>query len=292
METKQITAGSRIGAMFLDHIVMSFLMVLMLFPIMSFGFGDSLNDESLRSPFYSGWELYLMIFAVSLYFNKDIIQGKSIAKRALKQEVIDVKTNEIASPFKCLIRNLSIIIWPIEVIVVLVSPSRRIGDFIAGTRVEYISQNRDSKPPINYKNVLLSIIIGFSILASLNVLFLDKIGDGSFESPDFISSSYNKELSDLFENTINDKHPDDILDTHFKVFDKVENDSIKYIAGTFYLTEDYENSDFDLIKDEIFNTMFTIIPKYEFILYGKFVYQDEWGTSTTAKNYDWRKIDK
>ena len=44
-----------------------------------------------------------------------------------------MKTDTVASSLKCLIRNITIILWPIEVIVVLVSPSRRIGDFIAGT---------------------------------------------------------------------------------------------------------------------------------------------------------------
>ncbi len=152
-----MTAGPRIGAMLLDHVVMTFAIMFLVLPFTIGGF-DGITDESTSTPpFSSDLIFYVMIFGMSLYFNKDMIQGKSVAKRALKLEVVDIKTGEVASSLKCLVRNLTIAVWPIEVIAVLISPSRRIGDLIAGTKVEYITDERDSKPKVDFKNLLLSI---------------------------------------------------------------------------------------------------------------------------------------
>ncbi|WP_412766860.1 RDD family protein [Tenacibaculum vairaonense] len=42
---------------------------------------------------------------------------KSISKRILGFQVIDIKTNKPASKFQCLTRNLTIFLWLIEIIV-------------------------------------------------------------------------------------------------------------------------------------------------------------------------------
>lgn len=34
-----------------------------------------------------------------------------------------------------MLRNITLIIWPVEVVVSLINPGRRLGDFLAGTRV-------------------------------------------------------------------------------------------------------------------------------------------------------------
>ncbi len=146
-----MTAGKRIGAMLLDHIVMTFVIMIIALPTMMAKFNNAFGDEPLTPKGGIDWSLILMCFGMALYFNKDMIQGKSIAKRALKQEVVDIKTGEVASSLKCFVRNLTIAIWPIEVIVVLISPARRIGDFMAGTRVELMTDDRNSKPKVDLK---------------------------------------------------------------------------------------------------------------------------------------------
>ncbi len=94
-----MTAGPRIGAMLLDHVVMTFAIMFLVLPFTIGGF-DGITDESTSTPFSSDLIFYVMIFGMSLYFNKDMIQGKSVAKRALKLEVVDIKTGEVASSFK------------------------------------------------------------------------------------------------------------------------------------------------------------------------------------------------
>lgn len=293
MIKKKMKAGPRIGAMLLDHFVMTFAIMFLVLPFTIGSFGEGITDESMVTPFSSDLILYVLIFGMSLYFNKDMIQGKSVAKRALKLEVVDIKTGEVASSLKCLVRNLTIAIWPIEVIAVLISPSKRIGDLIAGTRVEYISAERNSKPKVNFKNLLLSILIGFMILYVGSFLVKGKIGKGAFDNPDYVKTSYNKTLSTKLENHLDSTRSDYLLDTHVKVYDTIMNDSLKYISALFYLNENYiDRNSFDDIKQEIFNSMFQVVPKSDFILMGKFIYDGQSTKQSTWRTYDWRKIDK
>lgn len=293
MKKKEVTAGTRIGAMLLDHFVMTFAIMFLVLPFTIGSFGEGITDDSTTSPFSSDLFFYLMVFGMSLYFNKDMIQGKSVAKRALKLEVVNIKTGEVASSLKCLIRNLTIAVWPIEVIAVLINPSRRIGDFIAGTRVGYISDERNSKPRVDFKNLLLSILIGFMILFAGSLLLKGKIGNGAFDNPDYVETSYNKTLSTQLEIHLDSMRSDYLVDTHVKVYDTITNDSLKYISALFYLNENYiDRSSFENIKQDIFNSMYQIVPKSDFILMGKFIYDGQSTKQSTSRTYDWRKIDK
>lgn len=293
MKKKEVTAGTRIGAMLLDHFVMTFAIMFLVLPFTIGSFGEGITDDSTTSPFSSDLFFYLMVFGMSLYFNKDMIQGKSVAKRALKLEVVNIKTGEVASSLKCLIRNLTIAVWPIEVIAVLINPSRRIGDLIAGTRVGYISDERNSKPRVDFKNLLLSILIGFMILFAGSLLLKGKIGNGAFDNPDYVETSYNKTLSTQLEIHLDSMRSDYLVDTHVKVYDTITNDSLKYISALFYLNENYiDRSSFENIKQDIFNSMYQIVPKSDFILMGKFIYDGQSTKQSTSRTYDWRKIDK
>lgn len=292
MIKKEMTAGPRIGAMLLDHVVMTFVIMIIALPVMSMGF-NSFGDDTSAMPGAIDWTLYLLLFGMSLYFNKDMVQGKSVAKRALKQEVVDIKTGEVASSLKCLVRNLTIAVWPIEVIAVLISPSRRIGDFIAGTRVEYITEERNSKPKVDFKNLSMAIVIGFMILFIGSFLVKSKIGNGAFDNPDYVETSFNKQLSTELESHLDSTRNDYLMDTHIKVYDTIANDSLKYISASFYLTENYiDRSSFENVKQEIFNSMYEIVPKSDFILMGKFIYDGKSTKQSTMRTYDWRKIDK
>jgi hypothetical protein len=111
---------------------------------------------------------YLNIIAFSLYFNKDVYSGRSIAKRLLKLQVVDIKTDMPANPIKCLIRNLTLVIWPIEVIVALINNERRIGDFIAGTRLTSYRPVQHNEP-VNWAWIAVAIMI--SIIVTYFILF-------------------------------------------------------------------------------------------------------------------------
>lgn len=120
--------SKRIGSMFLDHVIVC-MTVGILGIIFIQIFEPILNSVGIDTTILMG----LLVFLI--YFNKDFLKGKSPAKRLVGLQVIDINTNLPASRLKCFIRNLTIPFWIIEVIVTLFSRQRRIGDFIAGTKV-------------------------------------------------------------------------------------------------------------------------------------------------------------
>jgi uncharacterized RDD family membrane protein YckC len=73
-----------------------------------------------------------MIFVI---LNKDFFKGQSISKRIYGYQIIDIKANQTANETKCMLRNITMILWPLEALMILINPSRRLGDFIAGTKL-------------------------------------------------------------------------------------------------------------------------------------------------------------
>ena len=70
-----------------------------------------------------------------IFINKDFFRSKSIGKRIFGLTIVNKSDSKPATNVQCLIRNLTILIWPIEVITLLFSSNERIGDLIAGTKV-------------------------------------------------------------------------------------------------------------------------------------------------------------
>lgn len=172
--------GRRLASMFVDH----FLNVIAIGVIAIIGvtvymvIGGNTSEEAFSTDTVGVFALLLL----SLYFNKDIFQGRSIAKRVLRFQVIVKRTGLPAKSVRCFIRNITIIIWPIEVLVIAISPSRRIGDFIAGTKVVLF----DSKQISNVKasQMLLAVILSFSYTLLIALVFVTATGldesDGAF----------------------------------------------------------------------------------------------------------------
>lgn len=160
MNTK-ITLGIRLVLMLVDHFAMTIIVVLIAF--ITFGFAFII--QSLQS---EHWSLYLLLiimvpFIFSVYINKDALNGQSPAKRILKYKVIDVKTNEIASPLKCLIRNLILPVWIIEIPFVIFNPEQRLGDMIAGTKV--VQNDFKIKSKLEMKKVVTALSLGMVYMA-------------------------------------------------------------------------------------------------------------------------------
>lgn len=106
-----------------------FLIILM---IPSFIFQDPFQTEPTLLDILPIIPFGLVFIAI---FNKDFFNGQSVVKRYLGYQVIDIKTLKSASHFKCMLRNITGPIWPVEVVFALANRQRRLGDFIAGTKV-------------------------------------------------------------------------------------------------------------------------------------------------------------
>jgi uncharacterized RDD family membrane protein YckC len=68
-------------------------------------------------------------------FNKDFYSGQSVVNRLWGYKVVDIKTGNSPGQFRCMLRNLTVPIFPFELPFVLFNSERRLGDFIAGTKL-------------------------------------------------------------------------------------------------------------------------------------------------------------
>lgn len=125
--------------------------------------------------------IWISIIPYSLFLflilNKDFFKGRSVAKRLQGYQVVDSNTDTAATEIQCMIRNITLIIWPIEAFFLLISPRRRLGDIIAGTKINdaekelpesILSDMHDIDKSKKYKTLItLSILIVLLISLAL-----------------------------------------------------------------------------------------------------------------------------
>ena len=136
------STGYRFLSMLIDFLIFSISMwilsMIFIFPAMSMSNMAEMMEPGHEPPtfnFFPNSYTYFLGAVYALYFCKDSFNGKSPGKRILKMQVLNYKTKLPASPLRCIIRNLFTIFWPIEFIVALANPDRRVGDYVAGTEV-------------------------------------------------------------------------------------------------------------------------------------------------------------
>lgn len=154
--------------MLLDHIIMTIVIVPpMMLIILASNAIFKFDNRILSRIFFS------MVF---IYINKDFFNAKSPAKRILGYQVINRKTEKPATELQCFIWNLTIAIaWPLEVIVGYINPQRRIGDYIANTKVVTSDKEKlktiltDIKNKKFKLNFLIILIIGMIYFYGLSL---------------------------------------------------------------------------------------------------------------------------
>jgi uncharacterized RDD family membrane protein YckC len=83
--------------------------------------------------------LSLFLFVVAL--NKDFFLSQSLVKRYWGYQVVNVKTLKPASQLKCMIRNITIPVFPFEMFFLLINKEKRLGDYIAGTKLVRVEKS-------------------------------------------------------------------------------------------------------------------------------------------------------
>jgi uncharacterized RDD family membrane protein YckC len=159
----------RILSMLLDHFIMCFLTIPLgiIVSVIVFKF-ELAHTKSIG--------MILFSIPMFIYMNKDFLMAKSPAKRIMGYQIIDIKTSKPASEFQCFVRNLTIIGWPIEVIVGLINPQRRLGDFLANTKVITSDKEKLKSMWNDLKNIKMKInFIGIFILGGLFFYGLSKL---------------------------------------------------------------------------------------------------------------------
>lgn len=238
---KEVNAGIRLGSMIVDHFIMTMIAMLFFIPTMidTFSGAFTISHEQNVNDDFRGPLFYIGLIGFALYFCKDCINGRSIAKRILKLQVVDNKTEQVASPLKCFVRNIFCIIWPIEVIVSLINPSRRIGDQVAGTKVVFYEPSIIEQPKVEIKKLLVPLALSFGLL--LLILQPFQSLKSSMTSAKYVESSYNDGESKSLEKVFADSLGQYVTPS-VKVYDKIENQNLKYISIILRLKENYLES--------------------------------------------------
>ena len=118
----------------------------------------------LKSPDLTYTDILFLILVTAYMISKDIFASRSFGKRRTNTYIIDIQTNKTASGVKTILRNITIMIWPLEIVIAIVNPKRRIGDFIAGTKIVQ-SANKSHKKDIDKKQIVKDY--SFAILCSI-----------------------------------------------------------------------------------------------------------------------------
>lgn len=157
MKTNKINFTQRLKAMMVDFssmIVVGFVLM-----IISIIFENTIAIPSN----------YLNTFLVGtiygIFFCKDICQGRSIGKRIFHLQVVS-QDDTSCSVLKLVLRNLFVFIWPIEIIVCMINPEKRLADFLLRTKVIAYEENKQV-----YKTRLVNVIITpFIVLLLMYIL--------------------------------------------------------------------------------------------------------------------------
>ena len=151
--------------MLLDHVFMTIIVMVFFLPTLISDFSDAfkISHEQTDSKFMERPTVYIAMLGFALYFCKDIINGRSIAKRILKLQVVDNATGRVATPLQCFVRNIFCVLWPIEVIVAMRNRSGRLGDRVAGTRLVNYDPALE-QPKLNIGKTVLTIIIAYGFV--------------------------------------------------------------------------------------------------------------------------------
>ncbi|MHA4740818.1 RDD family protein [Dyadobacter sp. MSC1_007] len=286
---KQISVGTRLGSMLLDHFFMTMVAMVFSLPgmISTFAGTFEVTHEQQSIDFFGGTFLYVNLIGFALYFCKDCINGQSIAKRILKLQVVDNETGLAASPLKCLVRNLSIVLWPIEALISLTNTSRRLGDRIAGTKL-VVFDGAIEQSRINISQVLIPMVIAYGLMILLMLPFKAMMPAVEHRKIDFIESSYNdqssKEAEKLFADSLGQ-----YLTASIRVYDQVQNSPSKYISVIIQLNENYLESDQDFERIESLTkpVLFSKFPEKTFVGQIKYVYKTSGSMQTTIVPVTW-----
>ena len=284
-------AGTRLASMVLDHFVMTFVAMLFFIPGMLSSFAAAFRvGHEQSTAFAVGSLFYIGLFGLSLYLCKDAFNGRSVGKRMLKLQVVHNETEVAASPLRCFIRNLFCGLWPVEVIVTVASPGRRIGDLVAGTKVVPFNSDTEQPPP-NYWQIGLTVAIAYLFMLLFMLPFEGIRSMINDRHVSFVEASINNvaaaELVDLFEKELGHELTADV-----RLYDEIEEDpDLRYMSIILTLKKDYlaDDDSFETIREKVNPVIFTLYPKGTFVGQVKYVYRKPGTMIMRTVPLDWRE---
>lgn len=99
---------------------------------------------------------------------KDLIGGRSPGKRLQKLQLVRLDGSPV-SYTRMVLRNLFLVIWPIELIMYLANSGQRLGDLACKTTV--VEAAEENKQPTDKQKVIISVIIVAIFCSLIAVLY-------------------------------------------------------------------------------------------------------------------------
>lgn len=257
--TPAISRTIRLASMLVDHFVMSMLAVVFGLPVFTLEMFSGFDGNPVSSFVESMGPLeYISYIGFALYFCKDCLHGRSVAKRIFKLQVVNNDTGMAASPLSCLIRNLLGLLWPIEVVVSFFNTSRRLGDRIAGTKL-VVYDNSKVELQVKTPQIIFSLILGYAFMFALMFVIHEYLilGSGKHE---YVKSSYNRKASRQLQKLFKDSLQYNTR-TEVEVYDSTTIGAAHYISMQFHLNSNY-------LKDS--DTKRKITQRIKDILYARY----------------------
>jgi uncharacterized RDD family membrane protein YckC len=164
-----IILGKRWGSFITDYFVFGFISALFLILL---GFpnhnkGETTIDNLIRETLFC-----LSWIGLAIALCKDSISGQSSSKRHFDLLVVSKKTGSVASPVRCLIRNLFFIFSTIDFILLLINhENQKIGDWVAGTKVISIDPYKHSIPTVSRKQIASTFILAYCLCITVAYSF-------------------------------------------------------------------------------------------------------------------------
>lgn len=290
---QQVSSGKRLLSMILDHLIMTLIAMIFLTPLLikELSFDTTVSHELPRNNTLNLTTI-LGLLAFAIYFCKDCVGGQSIAKRILKLQIVSNSTEQVASPIRCLIRNIFTILWPIEGIVALFNPSRRIGDYVAGTKLVALNQ-KNERVNSNPLQILISLLLALALSLVVLLLFQKNETKSEEGNVDYIENSFNEKVSNEISQRYNDS-TFNWLTADIKVYDKIKDEDMKFVSAIFYLKDDHFSSDvkYNQMENMILPILLEKFEERTYVAHIQYVYKTV--TTTTTKSFfiDWRRLNK
>ncbi len=286
--------GTRLGSMIFDHFIMTFIMSFLSLPFFFIGMGSFIfsgiqatHEQDVSGPFD---HFYWMLIPFAVYFCKDSIGGRSIAKRVLKLQVVEHSTGQPASPLRCVVRNLLTIFWPIEVIVTLASPERRLGDRLAGTRVVKSDPAKQAKPGIKWGQVGISLLAAYAFLLIISFPFQRLISFPVSERIEFVAGTENESAATRFETLLADSLKNESV-VDVLIHDQIKgHENLKYVS-VIVTTEDaaYASHSTDEREEITESLLLSVFPEGTFVGRVQYLSKSEGSTFLYTHRFDWRE---
>ena len=97
-------------------------------------FWEYTQTHGLRAVGVGLFVLFFLSYPTIFVLRDVMLKGRSVAKRILGLQVIDVQTNALPSVSKLILRNLFFFLYPIEALMLLAT-NRTLGDTASGTTI-------------------------------------------------------------------------------------------------------------------------------------------------------------